>query len=373
MWRLCEHGDTVRSLGARDDGYELFEIASIDELDLDVFLPVVEEAWKHDYRDQVRQDFTESVLRKLMPGESWVAVLARSRDGSPVGFEVAFERQLLVGQRALRAYYASVFTVSVEHRRRGIGRWVLEGINRLVFVEQGADVIVSTFHLGHAGSPAVVSTFDRIEGWGVRHLHETKIWSRRLDKEPLPSLEKTPRFARIALTRGGSNARLEVVDGDTSIEVPSSTELERALQAEFDVAFALRHSLSGQYLNPDNEASGFLLYDSDDGRPCIAGFNIMPMSINDHRLRPVGQLQFLLAPGASEARIQRIVHHLALFLVQRGCFALSLLDMGMVPATVLRELGFEPTDDAIAFAIRGPKATLDLLSHAKPPLFLDFT
>jgi GNAT superfamily N-acetyltransferase len=36
-------------------------------------------------------------------------------------------------QVPLRTYYATLFTVSAHHRRRGFGRWLLEGINQLVF------------------------------------------------------------------------------------------------------------------------------------------------------------------------------------------------------------------------------------------------
>ncbi len=44
----------LRSLDKRNDGYELFEITSIDALDLATFLPMVDRAWKHDYVDDAR-------------------------------------------------------------------------------------------------------------------------------------------------------------------------------------------------------------------------------------------------------------------------------------------------------------------------------
>src|SRR5688500_16778571 len=152
-------------LDRRADGYQLFAITSADDLDWGAFLPMVDRAWKLDYADEPRLDFDEAVIRRMARGPWWVGVLAVAADGAPVGFELALERTLRVAGRTLRAYYASVFTVAAEHRRQGLGRWILEAINRLVFDEHEADLIVSTFHQGHAGSPAVQSTFDRIPGW----------------------------------------------------------------------------------------------------------------------------------------------------------------------------------------------------------------
>ncbi len=97
------------------------------------------------------------------------------------------------------------------------------------------------------------------------------------------------------------------------------------------------------------------------------------MKINQRRLRPVGQLQLLLAPGCTDAQIENIVHHLALFLLERGCFAMTLVDMGMVPRGVLATLGFSATEDLITFAARGPKSTIAAFEGLRPPFFLDFT
>ena len=349
----------LRSLDRREDGYEVFEITSIDDLDFASFVPMVDRAWKHDYIDEPRLDFNEAVLRKLTPGSWWVAVLVCSVNGSPVGFELALERTLRVRERTLHAYYASVFTVCADHRRKGLGRWILEAINRLVFEEHEADVIVSTFHEGHAGSPAVQSTFDRITEWGVARFHTTPIWSRRLDREPLAPLDSPPRF--VQLERLGEDS------------VPSARAIDDLLRAEFETSFSLDTSLGAQYLNPANEASGTLLYELGADRLCLACFNVLPMAINERRLRPIGQLQLLLAPRCTDAELEDILHHMGLFLAQRGCFAMTLVDMGMVPRAILESLGFSPTEDLITFAARGPKSTIAAFEGLRPPFYLDFT
>jgi GNAT superfamily N-acetyltransferase len=362
-----------RLLDQRADGCRLYEVTSLDDLDFGAFLPMVDRAWKLDYADEPRLDFDQAVFRKLARDPWWVGVLAVSGDGSPVGFELALERTLQVGGRTFRAYYASVFTVSADHRRQGLGRWILEGINRLVFEDRGADLIVSTFHQGHAGSPAVQSTFDRIPDWGVARFHDTPIFSRRLDKNPLPALEPAPSFVQLEMVgdRPESGLRARGASGDRA--VPAAGAIDDLLRAEFQASFALAGSLSAQYLHAGNPDSGLLLYDLGSGRLALCGFNVLPMAIGERRLRPIGQLQLLLAPGATSAQIEAIVHHLALFLAERGCFAMTLLDLGVVPRGVLDRLGFAATETLITFAARGPKSTIEAFAGLRPPFFLDFT
>jgi len=361
----------IRPLDQRAGGYRVYEITSIDDLDLRTFLPMVDRAWQLDYADQPRLDIDEAFLRKLARGPWWVGVLAVDGDGSPVGFELALERTLRVGDRALRAYYASVFTVSADHRRQGLGRWILECINRLVFEEREADVILSTFHQGHAGSPVVQSTFDRIPGWGVARFHDSAIWSRRLDQDPLPASQPSPSFVQLEMAGDRPESGLRAGGDDRA--VPDAGTIDDLLRGEFETSFALSDSLSAQYLDRDNEASGLLLYELGSGRIGLAGFNVVPMVRNEKRLRPIGQLQLLAAPGSTGAQIEAVVRHVGRFLAARGCFAMTLLDMGVVPRSALDNLGFVASETLITFAARGPKSTIEAFAGLRPPFFLDFT
>ena len=356
------------------DGYRLGEITSISDLDLETFVPMVDAAWALDYVDQPRLIFDESYLAKVMGGSSWLAVVACADAGEPVGFEIAFERTLYVRGEPLEAYYVSVFTVSANHRRRGLGSWVLEGINRLVFEERGADLIVSTFHDDHAGSPAVQSTFDRIADWGVDRFHRTPIWSRRLDKDPFAPLADPPPWAELQLDDGGNETAIRAAEGHATVTKPTSlAELDDELRSGYELSFALEASLAEQYLMPGNPASATHLYDFGDEARCLCCFNLSSMAINDHRLRPIGQLQMLHAPDCSEDQVAAALHQLGLHLTERGCFAMTVTDLGMIPRKVLEQLRFAPSDDGIAFAARGPRASLDRITGIQPPYFLDFT
>jgi GNAT superfamily N-acetyltransferase len=369
--------DVLRLLDQRTDGYRLFEISSLDDLGLDALLPMLDRAWRLDYAGEARLDFDRAVLRKMMRDPWWVGVLAVDSDGRPAGFELALERTLYVGERTFDAWYASVFTVAADHRRRGLGRWILEGINRLVFEDRGGDVIVSTFHEGHAGSPTVQSTFDRIEDWGVARFHRSPIWTRRLDRQPLPPLDPAPAFVELTQVGAGLEPCLAgrpVLDaGGLSTQTLDAGAVDALVRSSFSASFALTESLGAQYLNPIDATSGLLRYEDAPAGACLCAWNILPMAIEAHRLRPVGQLQLVLAPGASDEPIRRMVHHLGLFFAERGCFVMTALELGPVPRAVLEELGFAATEALITFAARGPKRNLEAFEGLRPPFFLDFT
>jgi hypothetical protein len=155
--------------------------------------------------------------------------------------------------------------------------------------------------------------------------------------------------------------------------VPAAGAIDDLIRAEFQTSFALSASLSAQYLSRDQDASGVLLYDLGARGICLAGFNVVPMAVNERRLRPIGQLQLVLAPGCTTNEIELVVHHLALHLAERGCFAMTLLDLGMVPRGVIEELGFRPTETVIALAVRGPRSKISAFAGLRPPFFIDFS
>jgi GNAT superfamily N-acetyltransferase len=362
----------LRPLDSRD-GLTRYVIASIADLDFPALLALMAEAWQADYRDHVRPDFTEAFLRRMMVGATWVGVLVCTEAGQPVGFELALERTLYCRQAPLRAYYATVFTVSAHQRRRGIGRWLLEGINRLAFEEHQADLVFSTFHLGHAGSPTVQATFDRIPDWAVHRFHTTPIWSRRLDREPLQPLTEPIAVTRVVwpadhaewITHPDPAAAAD-------IRLPTLDAFTHSIRTQYAVAFGLDASFRTQYLLPDAPEAGTLWYDPGPGAACCASFSITPLTVNERRLRPAGVVQSLHTEACTPAHLERVLRHLAQVFLDHGCFAMSLYDLGVVPPALLHRLGFHPSADRYTYAVRGPRRTIEPFTTVQPPFFIDF-
>ena len=359
----------ARLLEQRSDGYELFEIRRLEDLDLPHLVPMIDRAWAKDYAGQPREDFNEAVLRKQLRGRSWFAIVARSGN-QPVGLEIALERTLRVGGSELRAFYVTAFSVDPEHRRRGLGRWVLEGVNRCAFEDDGADLIFSSFHDGHAGSPTVQSTFDRIDGWSVERFHASDVWNLRLNNLPGMAAD-APRGRRIWFR--DSDRRILVGEDLEENELPDLTAVDRWVRNRFDVSFAIGGSLREQYFDEDGDGSGCLFYRFPDGAEAFSCFNLLPLKRDDKTLLPVGQLQ-LVWGDVSDEQIRDVIRDSCDQLASRGCFAVNLVDMGLVPRELLLELGFAPlAGERMAFAVRGPSSATQRFSRVKGPFFLDFT
>ena len=363
-----------RRLDTRD-GLIRYAISSIEDLDLPAVVAMMAEAWQADYSDQVRPDFNEAFLRRMMVDPStWVGVLVCTDAGTPVGMELALERTLYCRQIPLRAYYATVFTVSSQHRRRGIGRWLLEGINQLAFEERQADLIFSTFHHGHAGSPTVQSTYDQIPDWSVNRFYSTPIWSRRLDREPLPAPSEPISVAAVVRTDDETEWTLRPDDSATAhVVLPSVAEFTQTIRTQYDVAFGLDASFRTQYLRPDASDSGTMWYDFGSGATCCVSYFMTPLIVNDRPLRRAGLIQSLHPGHCTPDHLERVLLHLAHVFLQHDCFAVSLYDIGVIPTELLQRLGFHASEDRYAYAVRGPDPEIAPFATVKPPFFIDFT
>ncbi len=376
----------MRTIDRRDDGYQLIEVGPSDELDVQALLAMVDEAWQLDYQGETRLVFDDTSLPRYLPAQDWLGVMALDERGAPVGFEVAMERVLFVAGEKLRCFYVSMLSVSAHHRRRGLGRWILEGINRAVFEDRGGDLIFSTFQLGHAGAPTVQATFDDISDWGVLHFQGSPIWSRRLDRDPLAPLEDPLEWRSLSVETSETGAHEE---GDHQESDHEESDHEEAVQlidedqlsaleswicGAHSVAFGLGASVRSQYLSPGvGPASGLFLYSLGNGRQALVGWYVVGLAIDDHRLRPVGQVQMMALAEAEEDEREHILRHLAEHFVSHGCFAMSVVDAGVSVERALESLGFERTGDDMAFAVRGPMERLAAFASAEAPYWVDFT
>lgn len=360
----------MKPFGSRDDLIR-YSVESLDDLDSAALAVVMSRAWSADYIDHLRPDFNEDYLKHALTGTSWVAVLVATEAGDPVGFELALERTLYIREQQLKAYYATLFTVSSQHRRRGIGRWVLQGINQLAFEHNQADLIFSMFHRGAAGSPTVQATYDTIADWGVNRFHQTPIWGRRIDKEPLPAAPEPAAVARIVWPAGATEWAQKRLKG--AVTLPSSDAFRNTIRKQHDVAFDVDKSVRSHYLDADGSHAGMLWYDLGEEASCCVSYSVMPLAVNDRKLRPAGTSQMVYAEKCGVAQYQQVLAHLAQYLLDLGCFAFSVYDLGVIPEDVLRAMGLETDEDMYDYTVRGPRTIIEQFSSVKPPYFVDFT
>ena len=363
-------GLTLQPLGSRD-GLFRYSVESIEDLDATALASVMSQGWAADYTDHLRPDFDESYLHHALAGSSWVAVLVATEAGDPIGFELALERTLNIRHTGLKAYYATLFTVSSRYRRRGIGRWVLEGINQLAFEQNQADLIFSMFHRGAAGSPTVQATYDDISNWQVNRFHNTPIWGRRIDKDPLPTVPEPAAVARIVWPQDQCEWGLEAIKGEVTL--PSSDTFRQTIRDGYDVGFDLDASFRSHYLGADGSDGGMFWYDLGKNATCCISYSLMPLAVNDRKLRPAGMVQTVHGENCTAAHYEQVLVHLANYLIGLGCFALSVYDLGVIPEQTLKTLGLEADEDRYDYTVRGPTGTIEQFSSVKPPYFVDFT
>ena len=264
--------------------------------------------------------------------------------------------------------------MSAQHRRCGIGQWLLEGINQLAFEEQHADLIFSTFHHGHAGSPTVQSTFDRIPDWGVHRFYTTPIWSRRLDRDPLPPLQEPISVTRVVWPADHTEWTVQADSASSAdMTLPTLDAFTHTIRTQYEVAFGLDANFRTHYLLPDASDAGTLWYELGQDAACCTNFSLTPLIVNDRHLSPSGVIQSLHTEHCSPAHLERVLLHLGQVFLEHGCFAMSLYDLGVIPLELLHRLGFKPSEARYDYAVRGPRRAIDQFITVKPPFFIDFT
>jgi hypothetical protein len=219
----------------------------------------------------------------------------------------------------------------------------------------------------------VQSTFDQIPDWGVQRFYTTPIWSRRLDRDPLPALTEPPLVTRVVWPANQAEW-ITQPDGAPAADftLPSLDAFTHTLRTHYDVAFGLDASFRTMYLLPDAPDAGTLWYDLGHGACCYASFYLTPLIVNDRRLRPVGVLQTLHTTHCTPAQLERMLLHLVQWFLEHGCFAMSLYDLGLIPHELLQHLAFKPSDDRYVYAVRGPRRAIEPFTRVQPPFFIDF-
>jgi GNAT superfamily N-acetyltransferase len=359
------------------EGFHRTVLTALGEVTLGALLSMIDAAWHASYRDVVRPHLNEHFLRKITACPGWFGVIVYDPSGLPAGFEIAFPRTLRACGRSFEVYYVTAFSVSAAHRRRGVGRWVLEGINHEAFENRAADLLFSTFDRAQAGTLTVQSTFER-SPYTVHRFHETPLFVRRFDSTYTTQPSHQP-----TLVAGAKVVNVVSMDGqtlaprDATIEVgklPTLAELDAGISAAHEAAFALTPGFVSQYLNPEHAHQGESLWFAfDDGAWCWINYGVNSLAFNEHRIGQSGQLQTLFARECSPEQIELCVRALIEHSRARGLRALVAFDHLALPSELLTRLKFSASpNDRFNFCVRGPAQNIELFRHLQAPYFLDF-
>ena len=93
-------------------------ITRFDEQDMTRLLAMVDAAWRLDYQEDFRLDFSAGFMDRCTGQPGWFGVLMLDDSGAPIGWEIAMPRVLRTGAREFNAFYVTMFSVAPDHRRR---------------------------------------------------------------------------------------------------------------------------------------------------------------------------------------------------------------------------------------------------------------
>ena len=363
----------ARTLLDQRDSLSRYCITSSADVDMSKLDELMTDAWSLDYVDEVRIDLSAEHLGHMMEGDDWFAVLVCDKNDQPVGFEMAMARTLLCKGRQLRAFFVTAFTVSSHHRRQGIGRWVLEGINKVAFEQRGADLLFSAFHVGMAGSPTVQATFDDISNWRVARFHASANFGMRVDRDPPPSPALAMSVTRVVWPDCNATWEHKVENDDAGpLAIPDATEYTRMIAERYEVAFAPDAAFRTMYLLPDSDDGAMLWYGFENGARACVCYALMPLIVNERKLRPVGMIQTVHADNCTPEQTEALLLHLAHRFRELGCLAISLYDLGVIPMSIVEKLGLKP-DQQFQYTVRGPSMNIEAVEDTSAPYLIDLT
>ena len=351
-------------------GHRCHVVTRWSDVDTDALERLIEQAWRHDYTDEVHPRLGGAFLQQLTRGGNWLAAVCEDRTGKPVGFEVAVPRRLIFGQQSYSCWYVTAFSVDPDSRRRGVGTWVLETINNAVFGERGADLVFSTFEGSKAGSVTVQATYDA-HGLAVRRFHESPVYVLRADaRQDLP---ESPGLAAIERVYAGQDGQLKFVGEHASRRaLPTVSELTAAVQASHAAAFAIEASFSDQLLCTPKDDTGSYWFEFGNGRWCWVTCTVTHLGYNDAAIGTSLLMQTVLHSGCSQAQLRECVAELARMAFRSGHRALVAYDHSQVSVETLLGLRFAPSG-RFFLSVRGSTRTVARLEQVAPPYFLDFT
>jgi GNAT superfamily N-acetyltransferase len=378
--------ESRHSLGSRD-GYQRWALDSLEHTDIAALGDLLSSAWARDYAGEAYPEFNADLLNRMMAPDGAVAVLVETSAGRPVGFELAMPRSITRDGQRFKTYYVTAFATAPDLRRQGLGRYVLEGINDVVFKQRDADLIFSCFHEGHAGSHTVQATFASLTGHAVCQFARSSLYSRRIAVEEDSSedkrqgrvddaiaLEAGPKMTILAgplapNPNADANAAPDI-KGQADIRIPSLAELNSLATNGFAAGFALSESFEQLYLQGSNEHQGSLWFEFPHGGQVWVTYWIVPLAIDQRSIGTCAQLQTIADSGVDSCQLAQAIDEAQRYFSQHGCRAMVLLDAGSVDGKACEHLGFR-AGDGLTLAVRGPHGSVRAFEGTGKPLFID--
>lgn len=352
-----------------------YAVTAVDDIAWPGIMAMVDAAWQADAQEQTYMVLDAPLMSRLLSASTWLAGVVCTSTGAPVGFALLVERLLYWHQQPWRAYYLSFLTVAAQHRRRGLGQWLLHCLQHHLFQAHGADFIVAAFDPARAGLPTVQKTVAHCSGRAFKPFHTAPLWGMRLKMPSRPPGAVAWEATQVALPMGATALSPMGDERQASTpRLPSVTSVTAALRTQYGVAFGLETSIRARYFRPDTPGAGTWWYACRNAQEhyCGLSFELVTVRPPTGHLGMVGIIQAVYATDCHPTMLSQAVQHLCGTLQQAGGAFVVLLDHGGISHTVLRQLGFAPTGGTRVFAVWGPRATIEPLPAVEPPHLLDW-
>lgn len=347
-----------RSLG-QQLGFEMFSVNATANEPLDELAALMNEAWRHDYKGEVRMVYDAEYLKWVL-GTDWGGLSIReSSSGELVGFVYSLGRTVAINRKTYKSVYTSGLTVSPRFRQRGLSRWTHEVGASLMFEDTQSGVEVAALQVGHAGLLATERNAARARLGTNVLLPPCNIWSKRV----------------LAQEHAGDGVTISRVystqDHDGALNVPRVAELFASTAMAASVAFLPKRNFVQLYLREHESRSGTLYLQLEDGSDCAMTFTIVTLAIDDDLIGDMAQVQSIygdLDPRQLTLALDAVTSELAHW----GCMAISVVVQRPLNHEALQTSGFTKSSDHVIWSLRARPERIAGLGPIEPHYALDF-
>ena len=365
----------VGLIRGQHDGYIYSVFDSGCRPPLNELMTLTNEAWVADYAVANRAIFKydKEYLQWLMPEGHFFCTWARSADGEAAGCLVHVERDFFCQGRWFKAYYGTLLSVSPRHRGRGIGERLIHFALDWAFEARGAELEVGMFDLGQAGRPVHVKSlrsygrgFDIVETGPITVWVTTANLAKGVRYEPLQGI------TRVAAWPGVSRLfEFHASSSDLAVTpVPPMPPDHNRLANACTMGFGWTGSVPVMYAGngPSGGTFGFAFGANER---CAIAHHVVTLIKRGEPDGKVGVIQFIDRGTATVASNVRAIRHVTARLLTAGCFAVLILDTGVLPRRALLCARYVPTPRKVSFDISGQRERLESLGSLSTPYFID--